>query len=82
MLDTAPVLPAADTLGLRDHVSGFLLVFRAGFTPYPALIQAIDEIGEKNILGVVLNGVEQKSRRYYEKYYGSYYRRPVREQVR
>ncbi len=79
VLDTAPVLPAADTLGLRDQVNGFLVVFRAGFTPHTAFRQAVDEIGEKHIVGVVLNGVEQRSRRYYEKYYGSYYHRPVKE---
>ncbi len=79
VLDTAPVLPAADTLGLREQVNGFLFVFRAGFTPHTAFRQAVDEIGEKQIIGVVLNGVEQKSRRYYEKYYGSYYHRPIKE---
>jgi hypothetical protein len=35
--------------------------------------QATEEIGEKKILGVVLNGVEPKSDRYYGKYYGHYY---------
>ena len=35
--------------------------------------QATEEIGEKKILGVVLNGVEPKSERYYGKYYGHYY---------
>lgn len=81
ILDTAPVLPVADTLGLRDQASGFLFVFRVGFTPQKVLRQALDEIGEKNVLGVVLNGVDQQSRRYYEKYYGSYYRRPVKKNV-
>jgi len=36
--------------------------------------QAAEEIGEKKILGVVPNGVEPKSERYYGKYYGAYYR--------
>jgi hypothetical protein len=33
----------------------------------------MDDIGEKKLLGVVLNGVEPQSERYYQRYYGSYY---------
>ncbi|MBI5118526.1 CpsD/CapB family tyrosine-protein kinase [Candidatus Poribacteria bacterium] len=74
LLDTPPILPVADTLGLRNQVDGFIFVFRAGFTPYTMLKQAVEEIGETNILGVVLNGVEPQSCKYYERYYGKYYR--------
>ena len=30
-------------------------------------------IGEKKLLGVLLNGVQPQSERYYQRYYGSYY---------
>jgi len=73
LLDTPPVLPVADTPTIRDLVDGFLLVYRAGFTPYTMLRQAIEELGEKHVLGAVLNGVEAESPGYYQKYYGSYY---------
>ncbi len=73
LLDTPPILPVADTLTLRDQVDGFLFLFRAGFTPHHMLAQAVEEVGEQNVLGVVLNGVEQKGQRYYNKYYGRYY---------
>lgn len=81
VLDTPPVIPAADTLGFRDQVTGFLFVFRAGFTPHSVLRQAVEEIGENKVLGVVLNGVDPKSPRFYQRYYGSYYQRPVKGQA-
>jgi capsular exopolysaccharide synthesis family protein len=77
LLDTPPVLPVADTPTIRDLTDGFLFVYRAGFTPYTMLRQAIEELGEKNVLGAVLNGVEVETDSYYRKYYGAYYHRNV-----
>jgi capsular exopolysaccharide synthesis family protein len=73
LLDTPPVLPVADTPTIRDLTDGFLVVYRAGFTPYTMLRQAMEELGEKHVLGAVLNGVEVASDSYYRKYYGAYY---------
>ncbi len=77
LLDTPPVLPVADTPTIRDLTDGFIFVYRAGFTPYTMLRQAMEELGEKNVLGAVLNGVEVASDAYYRKYYGAYYHRDV-----
>ena len=77
LLDTPPVLPVADTPTIRELTDGFLVVYRVGFTPYTMLRQAMEELGEKNVLGAVLNGVEVASDSYYRKYYGSYYHRNV-----
>jgi Mrp family chromosome partitioning ATPase len=33
----------------------------------------VEELGERKIMGVVLNGEEKKSDRYYSRYYGKYY---------
>jgi capsular exopolysaccharide synthesis family protein len=74
LLDTPPILPVADTLSIKDQVDGFIFVFRAGFTPYSMLRQALEELREANVLGVVLNGIEPKRHRYYQRYYGKYYR--------
>ena len=74
LLDTPPVLPVADTMSMREQLDGLIFVYRAGSTPLAMFKQAAEEIGEKKILGVVLNGVEPKSERYYGKYYGEYYR--------
>jgi len=73
LLDTPPILPVADTLTIRDQVDGFVFLFRAGFTPYPMLKQALEEVGEQRVFGVVLNAVELKSSKYYHRYYGKYY---------
>lgn len=73
LLDTPPILPVADTLSLRDLVDGFLFVFRASFTPHTMLRQALEELGDANILGVVINGVEPLTIKYYQRYYGKYY---------
>jgi len=73
LLDTPPVLPVADTPTIRDLTDGFLLVYRAGFTPYTMFRQAMEELGEKHLFGAVLNGVEVASDSYYRKYYGAYY---------
>jgi len=76
LLDTPPVIPVSDTLALRELVDGFILVYRLGHTPHPMFKQAMDEIGEKTLLGVVLNAVEPQSERYYQRYYGNYYKKP------
>ncbi|HEX7524240.1 MAG TPA: CpsD/CapB family tyrosine-protein kinase [Candidatus Deferrimicrobium sp.] len=73
LLDTPPILPVADTPTFRDLTDGFIFVYRAGFTPYTMLRQAMEELDEKNVLGAVLNGVEVASDSYYQKYYGGYY---------
>ena len=77
LLDTPPVLPVADTATIRDLTDGFLFVYRAGFTPYTMLRQAMEKLGEKNVLGAVLTGVEVASDSYYQQYYGGYYHRSV-----
>ncbi len=76
LLDTPPVLPVADTLNIKEQVDGFIMVFRAGFTPHPELRQAVEELGEKSVLGVVINGVAPRRQKYYQRYYGKYYRKP------
>jgi hypothetical protein len=34
--------------------------------------QAVEEIGEKKILGVVVNAVEPQTKKYIDRYYGYY----------
>ena len=77
LLDTPPVLPVADTPTIRELPDGFLFVYRVGHTPYTMLRQAMEELGEKNVIGAVLNGVDVASDSYYRKYYGSYYHQSV-----
>ena len=73
LLDAPPIIPVSDTMALRELVDGFILVYRLGFTPHPLFRQLLEEIGEKKLVGVVLNAVEPQPARYYQRYYGKYY---------
>jgi capsular exopolysaccharide synthesis family protein len=64
ILDTPPVLPLADVAILAPLVDGSLMVVRAGFTPKPAIENALRAFDSSRLLGVVLNesGLEQDYR--------------------
>jgi Mrp family chromosome partitioning ATPase len=74
ILDTPPILPVPDALTISEQLDAFILVFRLSHTPYKLLRQAVDELGTGKIMGVVLNGDEKKSDKYYSRYYGNYYK--------
>jgi protein-tyrosine kinase len=67
ILDSPPLLPVADASLLADHVDGVILVIRAASTPTGAAERACQELQGRNVVGVVLNAVEQSQT------YGSYY---------
>lgn len=73
ILDTPPILPVPDALTVAEQVDAFILLFRLSHTPQNLFHQAVEELGLKKIMGVVLNGEEKKSDKYYSKYYGKYY---------
>jgi capsular exopolysaccharide synthesis family protein len=64
ILDTPPVLPLADVAILAPLVDGSLMVVRAGFTPKPAIENALRAFDSSRLLGVVLNesGIEEDYR--------------------
>jgi len=68
VLDAPPVGPTTDARLLTEMVGGTLFVIHAGKTQYPEVQQAIEALGREQILGVVLNGVEDKPSDGY--YYG------------
>jgi capsular exopolysaccharide synthesis family protein len=76
ILDTPPILPVPDALTISEQLDAFILVFRLSFTPYKLFRQAVDELDTGKIMGVVLNGDEKKSDKYYSQYYGHYYKSP------
>jgi len=55
ILDTPPVLPLADVAILAPLVDGALMVVRVGFTPKPAIENALRAFDSSRLLGVVLN---------------------------
>lgn len=73
VLDTPPILPVPDAVTISEQVDAFILIYRLSQTPHPLFHQAVEELGERKILGVVLNGEEKKSDKYYSRYYGRYY---------
>jgi capsular exopolysaccharide synthesis family protein len=58
ILDSPPALPVHDASSLADLCDGVLFVVRAGETDHQAAKKASSEFREKNLLGVVLNQVE------------------------
>jgi tyrosine-protein kinase Etk/Wzc len=69
VLDTAPVLAAADTLAIASQVGTLLLVARAGQTQVGELVESqkrLDQAGT-HVNGVIFNGIDLSRR-----YYGSY----------
>jgi capsular exopolysaccharide synthesis family protein len=64
ILDTPPVLPLADVAVLAPMVDGALLVVRAGYTPKPAIENALRAFDSSRLLGIVLNesGMEEDYR--------------------
>ena len=74
LIDSPPVIPLTDSLSLQQHADASLLVVRAGQTPREAVEQTIELLGKKNILGIVLNGVEARDHLYYQ-----YYEGPMRQ---
>jgi Mrp family chromosome partitioning ATPase len=75
IIDTPPLLAAADALTLGKMTDGVLLVARPGIADYPSATVANDlfERSGQNVLGLVVNGVivenESDSYFYYVKEY-------------
>jgi protein-tyrosine kinase len=67
ILDSPPCLPVADASVLADLVDGVLMVVRAASTPALTAQRTCQELQGRNVVGVVLNAVEEASG------YGSYY---------
>ena len=72
IMDTPPIGAVTDSQVLSTKVDGTILVVKAGKTKKDAVINAVNAIKKVNgnIIGTVLNGVEQSKNKYYY-YYGS-----------
>ena len=77
VIDAPPVLAVADAIVLGYLSNGVVLCVRAGRTPRDQVIRARDDLQRSNvrILGVVLNGLEEKhaGAEYRERYGAAYY---------
>ncbi|MBZ0272997.1 CpsD/CapB family tyrosine-protein kinase, partial [bacterium] len=74
IIDSPPLVPIADTVNLAAKVDGVVLVVRAGQTSRKLVGQVLEDLGEKRILGVVLNGLDFRTSggAYHYGYYGYY----------
>jgi Mrp family chromosome partitioning ATPase len=71
LIDSPPVAPLTDALSWKERADATLLVARAGRTPTHATEEALDLLGRKHVLAIILNGVEGLDRAY-KKYYKTY----------
>jgi protein-tyrosine kinase len=62
IVDAPPVLPVSDAGILAGHCDGVLVVVRAASTAHDLVGKALEELQEKNLLGVVLNRVETREK--------------------
>jgi capsular exopolysaccharide synthesis family protein len=72
IIDTPPIVLLPDANLLASMVDAAVLVVRAESTPHHLVKRAVDAIGHKRILGVVLNHTSQKEMPYgghYHEYY-------------
>ncbi len=58
IVDSSPVLPVSDAVNLSRYCDGVLLVARAGVTKFSIAQRAQVELKASNLLGFVLNAVE------------------------
>ncbi len=59
ILDSPPCVPVADASILAEMCDGVLMVVRAGSTPSAVAEKARQELQGKNVVGVVLNAVDE-----------------------
>jgi protein-tyrosine kinase len=80
IVDSPPVLPVHDAYSLADLCDAVLFVVEAGKTNYESAKKAASEFKKNNLLGVVLNRVEDKDASYGSYYYGGYGHEVMRSQ--
>ena len=72
IIDSAPAVPVADAALLANFCDGVLLVVRSNSTPIDAARKARKEFADRNIVGVVLNGITPDLSPYSQYYYTAY----------
>jgi protein-tyrosine kinase len=73
LIDSPPCLPVADANILADLCDGVLFVVRARSTPSAVVEKAGRALQGRNVVGVVMNAVEEHAHGYHSPYGSSYY---------
>jgi tyrosine-protein kinase Etk/Wzc len=68
IIDSPPAISVTDALLLHQHADATLLVVRAGETPREMVDQAVELLGRKHVVGVILNGVKGRRKNAYYYY--------------
>ena len=71
-IDSPPAVPVSDAAMLAQDCDGVLLVVRSNSTPVDAARRARSEFADRNVVGVVLNGISSESAPYMQYYYAAY----------
>jgi capsular exopolysaccharide synthesis family protein len=77
LIDSPPALALTDAVLLQQHADASLVVVRAGNTPREAIEQTLALLGNKKVLGIILNGAQASEHQYYRHYYRSKSRGPA-----
>ncbi len=70
IIDSPPAVPVSDASLLANFCDGVLLVVRSNVTPFDAARKARAEFRDKQLVGVVLNGIDEDASPYASYYYG------------
>ena len=76
ILDSPPLLFAADGSLLATMADGTILVVRIGNTTYDSVTRALQSLCENNVLGIVVNGAHRGELYSRYSYYHNYYYQP------
>ena len=80
ILDSPPLLFAADGNLLSTMCDGTILVVRIGTTTFDSVTRALQSLCENNVLGVVVNGARRGELYSKYSYYHDYYYAPEGEE--
>ena len=71
IIDSPPAVPVSDASLLSNYCDGVLMVVRSNATPFDIARKARQEFHDKDLVGVVLNGIDVGAS-YSQYYYGAY----------
>jgi capsular exopolysaccharide synthesis family protein len=72
IIDSPPAVPVSDSAILAKDCDGVLLVVRSNSTPTDAARRACNEFADRNVVGVLLNGITPELSPYMQYYYAGY----------
>lgn len=72
IVDSPPAVLVSDATLIANYCDGVLLVVRSNTTPVDAAKRAKNEFADRNVVGVVLNGIASDLSPYSQYYYESY----------